>query len=49
MKFVWLAAYLITAFFTFTNQMMLAMDWMAGTMLAEAAYSAGTSLWQKKK
>lgn len=38
-KILWLICYLITAYFTFTGKMMVAMYWMTGTMLAEAFVS----------
>ena len=33
---LWVGAYAITAYFTFTGNMMMGMYWMAGTMLCEA-------------
>lgn len=35
-KIVWVIVWAITAYFTFTGNMMLGMYWMAGGMLAEA-------------
>ena len=33
-KIIWVIVYAITAYFTFTGKMMMAMYWMAGGMLA---------------
>lgn len=49
LKILWLICYLITAYFTFSGKMMPAMDWMAGTMLAEAIVSFVYCLVNKKK
>jgi len=49
LKILWLICYLITAYFTFSGKMMPAMDWMAGTMLAEAIVSFVYCLINKKK
>ena len=38
-KFIWVIVYAITAYFTFTGKMMMAMYWMAGGMLAESVVS----------
>ena len=38
-EIVWVIAYAITAYFTFTGNMMLGMYWMAGTMFAESVVS----------
>ncbi|KRM78163.1 hypothetical protein FC35_GL000528 [Limosilactobacillus coleohominis DSM 14060] len=35
-RLLWVVAYAITAYFTFTGNMMMGMYWMAGTMLCEA-------------
>ncbi len=36
MKLLWVIVYGITAYFTFTGNMQVAMYWMAGAMLAES-------------
>ncbi len=36
MEILWVIIYAITAYFSFTGQMMPAMYWMSGGMLAEA-------------
>ena len=38
-KIIWVIVYAITANFTFTGKMMMAMYWMAGGMLAESVVS----------
>lgn len=38
-KIIWVIVYAITASFTFTGKMMMAMYWMAGGMLAESVVS----------
>ena len=38
-KIIWVSVYAITAYFTFTGKMMMAMYWMAGGMLAESVVS----------
>lgn len=38
-KIIWVIVYAITAYFTFTGKMMMAMYWMAGGMLAESVVS----------
>ncbi|MGK4035898.1 hypothetical protein AB0Y31_05125 [Lactobacillus crispatus] len=38
-KIIWVIVYAITAHFTFTGKMMMAMYWMAGGMLAESVVS----------
>lgn len=38
-KIIWVIVYAITACFTFTGKMMMAMYWMAGGMLAESVIS----------
>lgn len=38
-KIIWVIVYAITAYFTFTGKMMMAMYWMAGGMLAESGVS----------
>lgn len=38
-KIIWVIVYAITAYFTFTDKMMMAMYWMAGGMLAESVVS----------
>ena len=38
-KIIWAIVYAITAYFTFTGKMMMAMYWMAGGMLAESVVS----------
>lgn len=39
LKIIWVIVYAITAYFTFTGKMMMAMYWMAGGMLAESVVS----------
>lgn len=38
-KIIWVIVYAITAYFTFTGKMMMAMYWMDGGMLAESVVS----------
>lgn len=38
-KILWVIVYAITAYYTFTGKMQIAMNWMAGGMLAEAIVS----------
>ena len=38
-KIIWVIVYAITAIFTFTGKIMMAMYWMAGGMLAESVVS----------
>ena len=38
-KIIWVIVYAITAYFTITGKMMMAMYWMAGGMLAESGVS----------
>lgn len=38
-KIIWVIVYAITAYFTFTGKMTMAMYWMAGGMLAESVVS----------
>ena len=38
-KIIWVIVYAITAYFTFTGKMMMAMYWMAGGTLAESVVS----------
>ena len=38
-KIIWVIVYAITAYFTFTGKIMMAMYWMAGGMLAESVVS----------
>lgn len=38
-KIIWVIVYAITAYFTFTGKMMMAMYWMAGGMLTESVVS----------
>ena len=38
-KIIWVIVYAITAYFTFTGKMMMAMYWMAGGKLAESDVS----------
>ena len=38
-KIIWVIVYAITAYFTFTGKMMMAMYWMAGGMLAVSVVS----------
>ena len=38
-KIIWVIVYAITAYFTFTGKMRMAMYWMAGGMLAESVIS----------
>lgn len=38
-KIVWVFVYGITAYVTFTGNVMLGMDWMAGAMLCESIVS----------
>ena len=38
-KIIWVIVYAITAYFTFTGKMMMAMYWMACGMLAESVVS----------
>ncbi|WP_295731524.1 hypothetical protein [uncultured Limosilactobacillus sp.] len=46
-KVIWVIAYLITAYYTFTGKMMVAMDWMAGTMLCESIVGLVLSITNK--
>lgn len=38
-KIVWVIVYAVTAYYTFTGNMMMGMYWMAGGMLGEAIVS----------
>lgn len=48
-KAVWVLAYLITAYFTFTDNMVAAMYLMAGTMLLESIVSLFETIRQKTR
>lgn len=38
-KIIWVVVYAVTAYFTFTGNMGMAMYWMAGGMLSESVVS----------
>ncbi|RMC49748.1 hypothetical protein [Lactobacillus sp. ESL0228] len=48
-KIVWVIVYGITAYFTFTDKMMMAMYWMAGGMFAQAVVDLIYHFWPKKQ
>lgn len=48
-KILWVVVYAITAYFTFTGNMMMAMYWMAGGMLAQAVVDLVYHFWPNRK
>lgn len=48
-KIVWVLVYALTAYYTFTGNMMMAMYFMAGGMLAEAIVSLLYHFFAKEK
>lgn len=47
-KILWVIVYGITAYFTFTDKMMMAMYWMAGGMFAQALVDLVYHFWPKQ-
>lgn len=48
-KVLWVVVYAITAYFTFTGNMMMGMYWMSGGMLAQAVVDLVYHFWSKRK
>lgn len=48
-KVLWVIVYAITAYFTFTGNMMMGMYWMAGGMLAQAVADLVYHFWPNRK
>ncbi|WP_338199328.1 hypothetical protein [Lactobacillus rizhaonensis] len=48
-KVLWVVVYAITAYFTFTGNMMMGMYWMAGGMLAQAVVDLVYHFWPNRK